>query len=360
LAPKIKEIEISAGVIGSSSDDNTAALLRAYSKAGDVENTLKVYRLRRLKKYSLNHSLPSTTEENIIREYDDFTLLTRAFARANAITPIAWRVMENPTPQLHFMLKEMELHGVELTVDYCNDMINAYARAAATPLTVQGEYKSEARTIIQLAIEFIKAVERGQLFNHKPLKLGTESYNILLKVCCRSGEVNAALNVLEGIMPQASVKPDTISYNTLIHASSKIGDSRTCEDLFVLLGNKGLRPTTYSVEGIVASYLQQRNVSKCVSVVQSCFNQHTILPRAQCMYDILKACLAERDVNEAKRFVFLLQQVMIAAPTLVGEDDDLELILGEYAGDERFEKESLMKLFVDQGFQLEEKDFVLQ
>lgn len=59
-------------------------------------------------------------------------------------------------------------------------------------------------------------------YGHAPIDLDVVSYNTLIKACCYRGAIWRALNIINEVMPQKGIEPDTYSYNVIMHGLARM------------------------------------------------------------------------------------------------------------------------------------------
>ena len=120
------------------SDEDTMALLRAFSKLGDVRMTKKMFYLRR----KLEHPLV-VRDPDSARSVDEFELLLRPLAIGqssmmnNQLQPYKKKGMDpqdsnkdrTPRSTIYEYLRTMQQEQVPVTVRHANIMLAAYVRA---------------------------------------------------------------------------------------------------------------------------------------------------------------------------------------------------------------------------------------
>ena len=188
------------------------------------------------------------------------------------------------------------------------------------------------------------------------------------------------MQLLKDTMPQQGIKPNTISYNTILaglarvvgeavvlvvaihpmhtytHFYSKQGDTVTMQELFITMNNANVPIDKFTIEAMVDGMLNMGDIAGSITFTQDVFNQYVKLPPYTTHLKIIEFALASDLVYEAKRHVYLLQQIYkwipndFHDPTVVRE---MELT----KKNPKLSKVSLQKLFAFFGERLEDSDF---
>lgn len=136
----------------------------------------------------------------------------------------------------------------------------------------------------------------------------------------------------------------------------KQGDTVTMQELFVTMNNANIRIDKFTIQAMVDGMLNMGDIAGAITFTQDVFNQHLRLPPYTTHLKIIEFALASDLVYEAKRHVYLLQQIYkwtpneYHDPTVVRE---MELT----KKNPKLSKVSLQKLFAFFGERLEDSDF---
>jgi hypothetical protein len=136
----------------------------------------------------------------------------------------------------------------------------------------------------------------------------------------------------------------------------KQGDTVTMQELFVTMNNANIRIDKFTIQAMVDGMLNMGDIAGAITFTQDVFNQHLKLPPYTTHLKIIEFALASDLVYEAKRHVYLLQQIYkwtpneYHDPTVVRE---MELT----KKNPKLSKVSLQKLFAFFGERLEDSDF---
>jgi pentatricopeptide repeat protein len=205
------------------------------------------------------------------------------------------------------------------------------------------------------AIAFADSLTHGAC-GHDPIELDVVSYSILIKACVNRGSLWRAMNILDHVMPSNGVDPDVIAYNTLLTGLSKVGDVPTMREYFDQMIAKNMKPSKETMESVVSGLLNLGDVSSAISVVQDCFNQHSVLPPYTTHLKILEFALARGLIYEAKRHVYFVQQLWKWERNQYHKEQFCRAVESQ-KNHPKLSKEALRKLFAYFGERLEDSDF---
>ncbi len=205
------------------------------------------------------------------------------------------------------------------------------------------------------AITFADSLTQGAC-GHGPIELDLVSYSTLVKVCVNRGSLWRAMHILDEIMPSNGIEPDVIAYNTLLYGLANVGDAPTIKEYFNKMHSKSIQPTAETVEAIVRGLLNLGDVATAITVVQDCFNQYCVLPPYTTHLKILEVALGRGLVYEAKRHVFVIQQLWKWERNDYHSEQFCRLMRLTQKNP-KLSKEALQKLFAYFGETLDDSDF---
>nr|XP_009588844.1 pentatricopeptide repeat-containing protein At1g55890, mitochondrial-like [Nicotiana tomentosiformis] len=95
------------------------------------------------------------------------------------------------------------------------------------------------------------------------------SYNTLIKALCKSGSLDSAVSVMDE-MENQGIKPDKVTFNTLLKAYHECKKFSEAEDLWVNeaielfeeMGKKDIIPNTLSYNTIIKMFVDDRNLEE--------------------------------------------------------------------------------------------------
>ncbi|KAL7437077.1 hypothetical protein ACHAXM_007138 [Skeletonema potamos] len=205
------------------------------------------------------------------------------------------------------------------------------------------------------AFAFADSLTHGAC-GHDPIELDVVGWNILIKACCRRGAIHRALKILNETMPQKGIEPDTYSYNTILAALARLGDTRYLQEYLIGMTNKGVRIDKYTAQAMVDGFLNVGDIQGATSLVQDIFNQHDTLPPYTSHLKIIEFALANGLIFEAKRHVYFIQQLWKWQPSK-HHDERFCQLMEETKRNPKLSKKALLQLFRYFGEELSEQDF---
>ena len=107
---------------------------------------------------------------------------------------------------------------------------------------------------------------------------------------------------------------------------------------------------------MVDGMLNMGDISGAITFVQDVFNQHGVLPPYTTHLKIIEFALASDLVYEAKRHIYLLQQIWKWEPNKYHSPEQIRL-MEQTKHNPKLSKGSLQKLFAYFGERLHESDF---
>jgi len=205
------------------------------------------------------------------------------------------------------------------------------------------------------AFAFADSLTHGAC-GHDPIELDIVGWNILIKACCRRGAIHRALKILNETMPQKGVEPDTYSYNTILAALARVGDTRYLQEYLIGMTNKGVKVDKYTAQAMVDGFLNVGDIQGATSLVQDIFNQHDTLPPYTSHLKIIEFALANGLIFEAKRHVYFIQQLWKWQPSQ-HHDEKFCQLMEETKRNPKLSREAVLKLFRYFGEDLSDQDF---
>ena len=205
------------------------------------------------------------------------------------------------------------------------------------------------------AITFADSLTQGAC-GHDPIELDLVSYSILIKACVNRGSLWRAMHILDEVMPSNGIEPDAVAYNTLLYGLARVGDAPTMKEYFNKMHSQNIKPTAETVEATVQGLLNLGDIATAITVVQDCFNQYSVLPPYTTHLKILEVALGRGLVYEAKRHVFVIQQLWKWQRNDYHSKKFCRL-MELTQKNPKLSKEALQKLFAYFGHTLDDSDF---
>lgn len=206
------------------------------------------------------------------------------------------------------------------------------------------------------AIAFADSLKQGAC-GHGPIELDCVVYSILVKACVYRGSLWRAMHIIDEVMPANGIEPDVVTYNTLLSGLARVGDVPTIREYFSKMLANQIGPEKETVKAVVDGLLNLGDVQAAITVVQDCFNQHSVLPPYTTHLKILEFALGRGLVYEAKRHVYFIQQLWKWKRNGY-HSEEFSKIVELTQKNPKLSKEALQKLFAYFGETLEESDFI--
>lgn len=228
---------------------------------------------------------------------------------------------------------------------------------------LESELNRDYSVPLTAAFAFADSLTHGAC-GHDPIELNVISYNTLIKVCCYRGAIWRAIHILNDVMPRKGIAPDTISYNSVMHALARVGDRSYLKEMLTSMTNKSVPVDEVTVQALVDGFLNASDIAGAITMVQDMFNQHSILPPYTSHLKILEFSLSNEMAYEAKRHVYFLQQLWDMneerSKKIRSMSERQKETFMMTANSPKLNKKALIKLFRYYGEDLKDEDFGLK
>ena len=196
---------------------------------------------------------------------------------------------------------------------------------------------------LDAAFSFCDSLQHG-VGGYNPIELDIEGWNAMIKICCHRGAIWRALQIFREIIPKKNLEPNGKSYLFLLQALARLGDISTMRELWdkLLIDQVELNP--YLIEAMVDGLLNKGNVAGSITLCQDVWNQVHIQPPYTTHLKILEFALANDYLYEAKRYIYVLQQIWMTTGQV----------------HPKLSKAALSHLFQYFGYKLTEDDFLTE
>mmetsp|Transcript_5485 Transcript_5485/g.7536 ORF Transcript_5485/g.7536 Transcript_5485/m.7536 type:complete len:829 (-) Transcript_5485:334-2820(-) len=267
-------------------------------------------------------------------------------------------LMRDPNDVVLWCVNELLKQNLQPNAKFLNIGLNCYASA----LGMTNETKGHRFKILPQALEFLELLSPGSnahinssegskdfkmpdwASDIKPVKMNQITYNTLVKVFCKAGQISRALELLKA-MRQAGFPPNEVTYNQMIRTLAvHKTDFWAAEEILVLMGNEGIPITSRTMDAFLEGFLRAKKTGKGISMAQHMFNQYQVRPHPQQFLKLINAELQKGDQFEARRAWIVCEQLWP-----VGNGDSMQQ---HHTQPECFKKEKMEKLFQQFGFSL--------
>eukprot|EP00548_Thalassiothrix_antarctica_P002852 CAMPEP_0194136454 /NCGR_PEP_ID=MMETSP0152-20130528/6459_1 /TAXON_ID=1049557 /ORGANISM="Thalassiothrix antarctica, Strain L6-D1" /LENGTH=381 /DNA_ID=CAMNT_0038833115 /DNA_START=606 /DNA_END=1751 /DNA_ORIENTATION=+ len=193
------------------------------------------------------------------------------------------------------------------------------------------------------AFSFSDSLQNGGVGGYAPMELGIDGWNAMIKVCCHRGAIWRALQIFRETMPNRNLEPNAKTYLYLLQALARLGDVPTMRKLWhQMFVVEQISLNSRLVEAMIDGLLNKANVADSITLCQDVWNQVGVQPPYTTHLKLLEFALANDYIYEARRHVYVLQQIWIST----GEINP------------KLSKPALSHLFEYFGYELLEEDFL--
>ncbi|CAK0853134.1 unnamed protein product, partial [Prorocentrum cordatum] len=180
-------------------------------------------------------------------------------------------------------LDRMEAAGLEPTLGAYAGIINAYAQAGQPEEASQWIHKAESQGVELDAVMYnilinawaeVGNLDEALIVLDKQRRRGVDlsiyTYNSIMKAYVTAGKVEDAAALLHNMSSEAGVRPNSLSYNTVIHGFAKAGDVKRVKQLTNRMRAAGVEPDAMfygSVGTILWKAGKKRDVAQLVELM---------------------------------------------------------------------------------------------
>lgn len=119
--------------------------------------------------------------------------------------------------------------------------------------------------------------------------------NILMKLMCKKGDFDGALNLLDE-MPKLGLVPNVVCYVTLMKAHVSEKDWVNVERVFDLISARGLEPDAGAHTALMDGYVKQGRLSEAEKVMDEM--EEKWIPKMEATYDIMISAYCSENMPE--------------------------------------------------------------
>jgi len=125
------------------------------------------------------------------------------------------------------------------------------------------------------------------------------TYSTVIKGYVQQTDMAAAIQTLDGLRSNRSVKIDEIVYNTLLDGCFHAGQCAEADKLFKEMQDEGIAPSNYTLTCMVKLKGQQRRVDQAFDLVDSITRKYRFKANAHVCGALVQACVSSRDMKRA-------------------------------------------------------------
>lgn len=175
--------------------------------------------------------------------------------------------------------------------------------------------------LLSACVNCKKSDKLEALFSDLPGKLGIKpdrvSYNTLIKSYCVVGSVELAVGVIE-LMENSGLEPDLITFNTLFDAlyrNKKVDDA---EKLWVLMESKNVAANVRSYNPKLRALVADDRISEAVDLIKE-MRIKGVMPDIYSFNALIQGYRSEKNLEQAKRWYEEIAKCDVAPDRLTYE-----------------------------------------
>ncbi|CAM9587933.1 unnamed protein product [Chrysoparadoxa australica] len=214
---------------------------------------------------------------------------------------------KNPGPALRWVIDTMVASGHQPSYSELHLGMAAFCRSAHH----HRQDKAGKAAHYQNALYFMEYVENGGNGRFPPLQLKPQLFSTLTKLGLQCGRGKDAFNEVVKMSASRNMQLTDRPFNVVVHWLCARNQPRKAEDIMVLMVNHGASPTKETMDLLVKGHAKQgpEGAARAVSLVQHCYNQHSVAPPPESMRKALIQLLRDGNEHEALRAVNVIEQV---------------------------------------------------
>eukprot|EP00428_Durinskia_dybowskii_P071164 CAMPEP_0170400508 /NCGR_PEP_ID=MMETSP0117_2-20130122/24538_1 /TAXON_ID=400756 /ORGANISM="Durinskia baltica, Strain CSIRO CS-38" /LENGTH=956 /DNA_ID=CAMNT_0010657267 /DNA_START=440 /DNA_END=3310 /DNA_ORIENTATION=- len=226
--------------------------------------------------------------------------LILALHNATAETHKEWGILKHPSDIVNFFVREMRHDGHHMNKQTLALLLRLYTRSIQLADTMQ------LREQLQEEMDSFLKTHSGR--NSK--LVSEEVLRELIKVRCIADDTEGATELLKAAEIKYGIKPTMYAYEPLIFHNAVIrGDLNAAEDIMMTQVSVGVLVTESVVAAFAVGLMRHGERSEALDCIQDMFNQYKVRAPVPVWTGLLDESLANGDVMEARRIVFLLKQL---------------------------------------------------
>mmetsp|Transcript_35468 Transcript_35468/g.101269 ORF Transcript_35468/g.101269 Transcript_35468/m.101269 type:complete len:1015 (-) Transcript_35468:46-3090(-) len=127
------------------------------------------------------------------------------------------------------------------------------------------------------------------------------TYSTVLKGYCQDGRLDTALALLEDMKRSTSVRPDEITYNTLIDGCARVGGRQYNRGLQLLeeMQQAGVRPSAFTLSVVAKLAVRSGRAEDAFKLCSQLSQKHKLRLNVHVYNNLISACLATDDFQRA-------------------------------------------------------------
>jgi len=178
-----------------------------------------------------------------------------------------------------------EIPNIELSVVTCNTVIDACARC--------GRMESLPRILEDMKKSRVKP--------------NIITYSTMLKGHCQNGDIQTGFLILEQMKKDAHLKPDEIMYNSLLDGCAQNNMIEEGLSLLEEMQTAGVPPSNFTLSLLVKLMNRARKLDQAFALVESITKKYNFRPNVHVYTNLIQACVSNQSLTRA---MSLLEQML--------------------------------------------------
>lgn len=143
------------------------------------------------------------------------------------------------------------------------------------------------------ALEYFRLVQ-----NRNEAEINIVVYNVVLSALSKSECAGEAKEIFEEILESRRVRPDRVTYETMVAAYAHVGDYRRADEFFRRMKFASYQPSDYAYVGRIKAYAKNDMWRECVSILKEVEQEDGVQVRAraaECWQNSITSSFQEKE-----------------------------------------------------------------
>lgn len=143
------------------------------------------------------------------------------------------------------------------------------------------------------ALEYFRLVQ-----NRNEAEINIVVYNVVLSALSKSECAGEAKEIFEEILESRRVRPDRVTYETMVAAYAHVGDYRRADEFFRRMKFASYQPSDYAYVGRIKAYAKNGMWRECVSILKEVEQEDGVQVRAraaECWQNSITSSFQEKE-----------------------------------------------------------------
>lgn len=181
-------------------------------------------------------------------------------------------------------VRRMELHGLKTNCITYNSLVNGLCKL---------QWMAEAEELV---------MEMGK----NGVAPSAETYNILVDAYGRAGQFERCLEILDEIQEKMGLKPNVVSYGSLVNGLCKKGKLLEAEAIFHDMVNRKISPSVQVYNMLIGAYCAVGKIQKARALIED-MKRRGISPSIVTYNALVKGLCKEGRISEAEELTLCLE-----------------------------------------------------